>query len=114
MALLVTITLWRPRARRDLRRSLTAILGDCAKLYEAIVKGYLTGQKDEQIFREAHQLIKVTLIKAQTLLEDARREPPTRIDPFLAELLLLNECIQTDLFALESVIQGSDVEKSLY
>jgi uncharacterized membrane protein YccC len=108
VALLVTITLWRPRARRDLRFSIAAILGDYAQLYEAIVTSYLTGQKDEQIFRGTPQRIKVTLIKAQTLLEDARREPPTRIDPFLAELLLFSERIQTDLFALEAVIQGSD------
>jgi uncharacterized membrane protein YccC len=108
VALLVTITLWRPRARRDLRLSLSAVLGDYAQLYAAIVESYLQGQRDQQIFQGTHQRIKVTLNKAQVLLEDMRRELPTRLDPILAELLLLSERIQTDLFALESVIQGSD------
>ncbi len=107
IALLITVSVWQPRARRDLRTSLVTVLGDYQQLYGAIVRGYLNGQKNELFFQEMNQRIKVTLAKAQTFLTDMRREPPTQRDPFLAECLLLCERVQTDLFALELVVMNS-------
>lgn len=107
IALLITVSVWQPRARRDLRTSLVTVLGDYQQLYGAIVESYLNGQKNELFFQEINQRIKVTLAKAQTFLTDMRREPPTQRDPFLAECLLLCERLQTDLFALELVVMNS-------
>lgn len=80
VALGVTVGLWPPRVRRDLRHTLAALLEADARLYQRLVENYLSASNDSGSVLEARGAIKASLATARTLVGDIGREPPAAED----------------------------------
>ncbi len=111
VALAVTIGLWPPRARQDLRQALADTLSIDARLYTHLVESHLHEEPAITI-AEMRGAIKQKLTAAQALMEDIGREPTDRRDPALATLVAAVDHLQVRLFALEE--NQTVIEHSFY
>ncbi|MBW4698824.1 MAG: FUSC family protein [Aphanocapsa lilacina HA4352-LM1] len=101
VALGVTVTLWPPRSRSELRLVLAEVLAQDERLYAALVENHRQGNGALEAIGEARAAVKRLLIQAQLLTADIGREPPSSQDPLLASLVILIERLQEDLLSME-------------